>query len=508
MDSLSLPAMKKALSQLLPVLCISLIFLGSCKKDDFDTGSNIRLEFSQDTIAFDTVFTTVGSSTEVFIVYNRNKNAIRISSLRMAAGNSSHFRLNVDGLPGREFRDIEIGANDSIFVFVEVTVDPNNDNDPFILSESILFETNGNLQEVNLIAWAKNAYFHSPYGNSGGAGTLFFLPCNDVWNNDKPHVIYGYALVDSACSLTINQGSNVYVHPGSGIIVLSSGSLTINGTQTEQVTIQGDRLGEAYKDIPGQWDLIWLSNLTFENLIETSDVPGRGVLNCEIKNAVIKNGNVGLRVDSFYSPGQPNLRMENSIIKNMAAQGISLNGANTRVYNSVFANCGGQTAIMLYGGVNKFYHCTFANFWNNSNRQDPIIYLNNYFISNAVYVRALDVYFGNCIVYGNLENEITLDSFPNAAPGLFKYHFDHAILKVEAAFPTSNPSNYTSILRNSNPLFVDYVNNIYELDSASSPAVNNGSSAVLTVDPILNTDLKGNIRPQGGSPDLGAYERR
>ncbi|HNQ61208.1 MAG TPA: choice-of-anchor Q domain-containing protein [Bacteroidia bacterium] len=500
--------MKIVLTRSLFFICLFALFLYSCKKEDFETDKDAKLEFSQDTIVFDTVFTGVGSSTELFIVYNTGKKPIRISSLRLASGNSSNFRLNVDGIPGKAFENIEIGSEDSIFIFVEVTVDPNMQNIPLIITDSILFETNGNLQDVDLVAWGQDAYFHSPYGNAGGMGTLFVLGCNEVWNKDKPHVIYGYALVDSSCSLIINEGTNVHIHPGSGLIVLSSGTLKINGTTAEPVIVQGDRLGAAYKDVPGQWDLIWLSNLRLENLTNQSDIPGRGAFDCEIKNAIIKNGYVGLRVDSFYAPGQPNLRMENTIIKNMAGAGISLNGADTRVFNSVFANCGGQTASMLYGGIYKFYHCTFANFWNNSNRQDPCLYLNNYFISDAVYIRPIDAYFGNCIVYGNLESEISLDSFPNAAPGKFNFMFDHAIMKVEAAFPTSNPAHYAAILRNANPIFRDIENNNYQLDSTSSPAIDAGAASVLTADPILNFDLLNNSRPQGPLPDLGAYERR
>ncbi len=495
--------MKITVFRIFLLICLSFIFLSSCKKEEFDTSNSSKLAFSQDTILFDTVFTSVGSSTELFTVYNNSNKSIRISSLRLALGSSSPFRLNVDGIPGREFQDIEIKANDSIFIFVEVTIDPNNLNTPLIVTDSIVFETNGNLQDVDLVAWGQDAYFH------GRPGALYFLPCNDVWNKDKPHVIYGYVMVDSACSLTINAGAMVHLHPGSGLLVLSSGTLKVNGTISEPVNIQGDRLGEAYKDVPGQWERIWLSNITRDNLVNGSNQPGPGALNSEIKYAIIKNGNIGLQVDTFYSPGQPSLLLENSIIKNMSNAGIYLRGAITKSFNSVFANCGAQNAICLYGGNYKFYHCTFANYWNSTIRRDPSIYLNNYFIdNNNVNVRQLDAYFGNCIVYGNLDNELTLDSFPNAASGLFKFHFDHAILKVENAFPTSNPINYTSILRNANPIFRDYENNNYELDSASSPAIDAGSLPVLSIDPVLNLDLNGNIRPQGILPDLGAYERR
>jgi len=158
-----------------PVALFFIITMDSCKKEEFSTDGNAKLEFSQDTIIFDTVFTQVGSSTEVFTVYNRKNQAIKISSIRLASGMTSNYRLNVDGVPGKSFEDVEIAAEDSLFIFVEVTVDPNNTNTPLIVSDSILFETNGNLQDIDLVAWGQDAYFHSPNNNSGGARTLFIL---------------------------------------------------------------------------------------------------------------------------------------------------------------------------------------------------------------------------------------------------------------------------------------------------------------------------------------------
>jgi hypothetical protein len=117
-------------------LCFLLVFSG-CTKDDFTTDASARLAFSDDTILFDTVFTTVGSSTEYLIIYNNNDEAVKISSIRIAGGNSSNFRLNIDGIPGKSFTDIEIDAHDSIWVFAEVTVDPNNQSNPLIIADSI-----------------------------------------------------------------------------------------------------------------------------------------------------------------------------------------------------------------------------------------------------------------------------------------------------------------------------------------------------------------------------------
>ena len=127
-------------------LALTTTLLFSCKKEEFETSSGVQLTFSQDTVLFDTVFTTVGSSTEVFTVYNRKNQAIKISSIRLASGMTSNYRLNVDGVPGKSFEDVEIAAEDSLFIFVEVTVDPNNTKTPLIESDSIHFETNGKLQ--------------------------------------------------------------------------------------------------------------------------------------------------------------------------------------------------------------------------------------------------------------------------------------------------------------------------------------------------------------------------
>src|SRR6187431_853755 len=109
----------------------------SCTKEEFEEGRP-ELEFSEDTIIFDTVFTSVGSSTELFLIYNRGNKDVKLSSIRLATGENSNYRLNVDGVAGKSFTDVEIGSDDSIFVFVEVTVDPNNLTTPLIVSDSII----------------------------------------------------------------------------------------------------------------------------------------------------------------------------------------------------------------------------------------------------------------------------------------------------------------------------------------------------------------------------------
>jgi hypothetical protein len=484
------------------LLFVFIVLLTSCEKEEFES-EPFSLEFSEDTIKFDTVFTTIGSATQVFIVYNTGEKDLKVTSIRIATGESSNFRLNVDGVPGKSFTDVEIKANDSIFIFVEVTVDPNNGTTPLIVTDSIIFNTNGLQQDVDLVAWGQDAYFHSAPKNSQIA-PFFILDCNEIWNKDKPHVIYGYAIVDSACTLTVNAGTNVHLHPASGIIVATTGTLLVNGTIQENVTFQGDRLGADYKDVPGQWDRIWLSSLNLR-----TNIISPGSRNSSIKYAVIKNGTIGLLVDTAFNDDTSTvtLHLENTIIKNMALHALALRGSRVNSYNSVFANCGAQTTNILFGGKYNFYHCTFANYWNNSQRQEPAVSLNNYFDVN---VRTLYSYFGNCIIHGNNENEFGIDSFP--VSGQLNFTIDHTLLKVESSFPTSNPARYNAILKAYNgindPLFTDIDNNIYELDSANSPAINAGNISITNLSPILQTDIKGFSRTSAPAPDMGAYERR
>ncbi len=484
------------------LLVLIAVSVSSCKKDDFLTDSSAKVNFSQNLILFDTVFVSTGSATQIFTVRNNNDKPVKISSIQLATGSNSYFRLNVNGLPGKSFTNVEIGANDSIYVFVEVTIpDPGNPNTPFIIADSILFNLNGNYQQVNLVAWGQRAYFHHAASNTG---SLFFLPCNETWTNDLPHVIYGYALVDSGCTLTIEHGTNIYSHSSSGLIVLSSGTLKVNGTLQEPVVFQGDRLGETFKDIPGQWDRVWLSNITHSRLVNGTSEIGPGTVNSSINYAIIKNGNIGLQVDTSFSPGATTVRLDNTIIKNMSGVALLAQGATVRSNNCVFANSGQYLTALLYGGNYHFLHCTFANYWSQGNRTTPSIVINNYFGSS---VRPIDTaYFGNCIVYGNIDGEIGVDSVYSNNPGLFNYQFDHCIVKVSADFST-NSGHFKSILQGTDPLFDDVANNNYKLGTTSI-AIDAGLQSITDLSPVLSLDLKGDARPQGIGPDLGAYEKR
>ncbi|HRD38624.1 MAG TPA: hypothetical protein PLC65_08330, partial [Bacteroidia bacterium] len=237
---------------ILSVLAFILLGTTACKKNKLIDDENAKVEFSQDSILFDTVFTQSGSTTRNFRVRNPHNQPIRISSINLKGGTSSPFILNVDGSPGKSFSNIDIPAKDSIYIFVQVFVNPTNVNSPLI-SDAIQFSVNNNNQEVQLEAWGQDAYYHKPKNaikfSSGG-----YLPYSTIadhpttgasitnttvtWPNDKPHVIYGWLVVDSTQQLIIQQGTKVHFHQNAGMWVYRYGTLKVNGTLNNEVVFQ------------------------------------------------------------------------------------------------------------------------------------------------------------------------------------------------------------------------------------------------------------------------------
>ena len=171
-----------------------LFVLGGCLKEpSVYSGSDVSLSFSVDTLRFDTVFTTQGSSTRLVKLFNPKDQAVRISEIRFKDGTSPFFRMNVDGISGDSFQDVEILAKDSIYLFVEVTIDPDLpvSISPFIVSDAIILVTNGNTQQIVLEAWGQNAIYIPNNSNSKG---LALLSCDNqeiLWNDPRPYVIFG-----------------------------------------------------------------------------------------------------------------------------------------------------------------------------------------------------------------------------------------------------------------------------------------------------------------------------
>jgi len=471
--------------------------LGSCRKDVLTEDPADKLSFSNDSVYFDTVFTTLSSVTKRFRVYNPNDKRIKISSIRLAGGNSSLFRINVDGIPGTDVRDVEIDAGDSIFVFAEVTIDPNNELNPFVISDSILFETNGNAQKVLLVAYGRNADFYRPeeYPGNGFPPYSILPDDNTIWTNERPKVVIGYLVVDSAQTLTIEAGTQVYLYNNSGIWVYKQGTLIVNGTLQDSVVFQGVRKEEQYREEPGQWDRIWINQGSSSN---------------KINYAVIKNGNIGIQAEDVLELGsapQGALTLSNTRIRNMNAFGVY--GVNFKIdgWNNVVSNCGAYTLALIRGGNYTFRHCTFANYWSGNVRSEPSVILSNAQTrpDNSIVVSPMNFLFLNGIVYGNLQsgNELLVDGLADVP---FNWAFKNSLLKIDNPdINTSDPLHFEAMRFNEDPGFADVNNQNFKL-TASSVARNWGSPVFVNTPPVISEDINGLSRLADEGPDAGAFE--
>lgn len=485
---------------------IATIIFGACRKEENIVIASSQLRFSTDTVFLDTVFETIGSSTYQLKVYNDSKDNISIPNIRLADANSP-YRLNINGIATNNASNIEILPEDSIYIFVEVNAGELNNSAEMIVDDQIIFELSNSSQQVELVTLAKQAIFHFPtnFIVVGQAPNSIVIPysiisCNSTWDASLPHVVYGYAVVDSGCTLTIDKGTDVHFHENSGLWVFNEGQLKIAPNASpglgDSVTFSSDRLEPFYEEVPGQWGGV-LGGLYI----------GQGG-RAEINNLVIKNAVNGLRTDSAIYSDQ--LIIRNSYILNSSRTGFYAGYSSVDAQNLVIANQG-LYGFYAFGGNYSFRHCSFVNFWTQGTRQDPSVLLTNFIdiqTENGLLRVSRDLesaYFGNCLIDGNNRQELALADDETA---LFNYNFNHVGLKLDPDVEDRgfdiNDARFNQIFVNQTNDFVNSEQNFFQLDSASQ-AIDLGNT---TDGFIVPTDILGEIRNFNGLPDLGAYERQ
>ncbi|MBU2525142.1 MAG: hypothetical protein KKC03_00885 [Bacteroidetes bacterium] len=503
------------------LLCLGVMLIANvgCRRDFDTTLSSGRLEFSRDTVYLDTVFTNIGSATFRLKVFNRSGSDIRIPTIRLAGGAESPFRLNVGGDAGKSFEDVVILERDSLFVFIETTLNINDftqSENEFLVTDEILFDSGSNEQKVTLVSLVRDAIFLFPERlQDGTKETLllgldqegnelriegFFLEDDELnFTNQKPYVIFGFAAIPVDKTLTIDAGARIHFHANSGLIAANGSTLLVNGAPSNtaemenEVIFQGDRLQNFFSDIPGQWSTIWLT---------------AGSKGHQIRHATIKNSTVGLLVESNEDPGTPTLQIDNTQIYNSGSVGLLGRGSHIEGSNVVIDNSGQISLFLSFGGRYDFVHSTFANFLNLNQRQFPSVVLTNTFqlADGSELTQDLTMArFENCIIDGNASNELDFDASTAAA---FNFQFVNSLVRFEnparvandPLFDFNDNSLYENVFLNLKSSFVDDQNSDLRITSESE-LIGLGSASGATRAPI---DLLGVNRTT--APDLGAYQ--
>lgn len=464
----------KILTYILLLITATSFFFACSDDDKFSTNSNLRLTFSSDTIRFDTVFATIGTSTQRLKVYNRNDEALMISTVELINSGISGFKINVDGQSGNIVNNISILAKDSMYVFVEITVPPLDKNGAVRLSDSIRFQVNGINQYVSLEAIGQNAIIWN-------AKTI---DKETTLDSESPYLIYDFLKIEKDVTLHIEKGTYLYFHKDAKLLI--EGTIDAKGTIDEPIFFRGDRTDNLsanipYSRVPGQWYGIEITGNSHNNNFE---------------NVRIENGIYGVKIEPSQ-PTQNTVSFYNTIIQNTTKEVIYAIDAQIRATNCLFANAGTYT-LYLIGGKHNFLQCTIANYMT----YPGVFRRGTMYLGEETNTPMQEANFINSIVSGSSSSraEINIDLTENA-----DYSFINCLLRV----PSSNDNHFINTIWNENPGFKtiysvgDSQRYYYSFElTENSKAIDKANVEYAIEVPF---DIRGISRSFNG-PDIGCYE--
>jgi hypothetical protein len=467
---------------------MSVFYFSSCRKHEVLTTGG-TLAFSTDTLRFDTVFTAAGSFTTGLLIYNRQDKEINISSVRLKNGVNSFFHINVDGFKGNTVQNIKIAAHDSVYVFATVNIDPTNQLNPFIVTDSLVATLNGREFFVPFTAYGQNARYIVDSVLTG----------NITWDTVLPYVIVNSAQINPGATLNINAGCRIYMHQNSGLIVL--GRLLTNGTKDDTVIFQGDRLDRyyfGYQGYPGEWGSLYFGSNSNGSKLKYTRIVNGG-------NAALGGyaASIWVEPDSVNNnnpAATPQLTLENCVVENSIGYGILSRRGTIVATNCLIAATGAQALLVFEGGYDSLTNCTFANYSNYalSHISNPTVALLNWrqIGDNDYTYASMDVAMRNCIIWGSLDSELVCDTTgtPLASGLKARAAFDHCIVRKGSI---NQPFVQFSSCLYDDPKFKETYNGDYHIP-ANSPAVNAGHPSVFPA-----VDLQGVLR---SSSDIGCYQ--
>lgn len=452
---------------------------------DYDSYSNdpsFRLEFSDDTVRFDTLISTIPSPTKTLYVFNHNSNGIRVSNIHLLKGSESLFRVNVDGeyLAQGSGNDYLIRKNDSILVRIEVTMPESGTNDTLSYSDELLFSLeNGVQQRVLLTAGAIDAYIvHGMY-----------IQSDTLLNTDKPYLIYD--------SLVVAKGAHLFMLPGTRLLMHDSTAVDVYGhINATGVVFRGARTDRMfdylfYDNTPSRWKGITIHKGSYNNVIS----------NCDLHS-----GRWGIIVESS-SPSESSLILHNSIIHNVGGDGLRLLNCSAEITNTQISNTLGD-CVYVMGGANTFRHCTIAQYYPLSyNRGDALFVTNVDAEKNNCELSYLR--FFNSVITG-YNDDVIMGAISDEYEDFKNYTFQNCYLRTVGEnddvnfFSCKFENDKMALVGEKNFKVFDTHNFIYDFTPDSLSEIRNMADPKLMGD--LFTDRLGRSRESDEAPDAGCYE--
>ena len=447
--------------------------LASCSKDAITTDSDAKLNYLSQSVNFDTVFTAAGTTTRIFTISNPNDKAVRIDEIRLMGGSASAFSMNVNGQAGPVVNNMLVNAEDSIYIFLTAHINPDANEMPFLVEDSIQVSYNGNRDVIDLNAYGQNAiYLNNPVINT-----------DTTWGNSLPIVLTGTTTISVGKNLSIVEGAKLYFHQGASLVL--NGSLQATGSFEQPIIFRGDRLDEAYRDLPGGWKGVVFTESSTNNSMHFVNV-----LNAE--NALTLLGHI--------AGAAPKLTISQCRISNASKSGIYAVNASLKADNSLISNCNESFKIENGGNI-EVINCTVASYSTNYVLHNkPGVFIANFIdTAGTVHTAPLLASFTNTIFWGDQETEFQV--VQNTAAD-FSLTLSHCIYKA-ATEPTG--VSFLNSYNNFDPLFdtVEVFHNKFDfhISDISSPTIDTGL-------PVTEpADLDNNPRTVNNT-DIGCYEKQ
>jgi len=437
------------------LICCVVFSIFSCSKDYEENDDLSSIFFSLDTLKYDTIFSRIPSTTKRIKIYNKSNSNIVLDQI-LLENNQSYYRLNVNGQNEGKYANININAQDSLYVFVEINAKYHNSDKPKEILDKLIVRYGDYYKSICLQTFIQD---------------VIFLENEDLktqeFTSDRPYFIIGNVNIPKSNTLTILDSTHIYFQKKSSLNVY--GDILIKGKLHRPVVFMQTRLEKIYQNIPAQWDGI--------KIIESSK-------NSEIEYLICKNAINGLQIHNC----EAEIKIKNSIFTNFSIDGILVNNASLKAENVLIANCG-NSSVYLQGDVDfTAIHCSILNYWTFFSSLSASLNVKINPSSNC------EIY--NSIIYGNAYNELYM-SESNA-----NIIIENSLLKLSNEKIIEYKEYLSNNSFNTNPLFEDVKNLLFYLTEKSpARAIANTNYSI-----DLPYDIMGNSRINNVLPDLGCYQ--
>ncbi len=440
--------------------CAILFWYGCDRVEEtVSTKADLKLVFSADTIAFDTLISERKSYTKRLSVRNPNREAILFTRISLKGGTASDYSLIINGRETTTIQGVVLFGGDSILLLIDVNIAPQNRDLPYLVADEVFFEWNGTQQGVKLVS----------YGQDGIEVSNRKI-CDEVWTKDRPYLLSDSSIVEQGCNLTIEKGARVYFE--NDAVLMIQGSLSAVGDSADRITITNSRFDNGFDDVPGQWNGIYFLEGSMKN---------------EVSYADISNGETGLWIETPDDDNIADLVVNSTRIFNMSKAGILAFTSDLKVTNTLIYNCGAYLVGNFTSGNYTYVHCTFSNEQSSFISNEPHVQFSDNVTGGNQHLKSnLSLLLANNIIWGSRDEELLIRIEGGTSSSV---ELTQNIIRSA----TSLENNFTSNEFNFPGLAHDY--SLDTLSFAKDRAKNRG----------IATDLFGNVRDN--NPDIGAIER-